>query len=86
MNILEVVCINDKDRPNEVPLHRWVQVGKKYTIIQIDKLNQQGVYGCKLAEINNDDLFPYQYFNINRFAPVELLKDVVVIENELELA
>lgn len=66
---LEVICIDDKHRPNEVPTNRWVKEGKRYHIIEITKLNmQQGLYGCKLAEINNDDLFPYQYFRLSRFA------------------
>ncbi|MEN7549250.1 hypothetical protein AAG747_15100 [Rapidithrix thailandica] len=68
MNI-EVVCINDKNRPNEVPLSRWIKEGKTYHIVEITKLNaQKGIYGCKLEEINNDDLFPYQYFRLDRFA------------------
>ena len=29
---------------------------------------QNGLPGVKLAEINNDDLFPYTYFDGNRFA------------------
>lgn len=66
---LEVTCINDKNRPNEIPVNRWIKEGKTYHIIEVTKLNmQQGIYGCKLAEINNDDLFPYQYFRLDRFA------------------
>ncbi len=68
MNI-EVICINDQHRPNEVPTTRWIKKGNTYHVIEISKLNAQGgIYGCKLAEINNDDLVPYQYFRIDRFA------------------
>ena len=65
---VEVVCINDKNRPNEIPLSRWIKKDTTYHIIEVCKLNMQGIYGCKLAEINNDDLFPYQYFRLDRFA------------------
>ena len=68
MNI-EVICINDLHRPNEVPTTRWIKKGQTYHIIEIAKLNAQGgLYGCKLAEINNDDLVPYQFFRLDRFA------------------
>ncbi|WP_026998283.1 hypothetical protein [Eisenibacter elegans] len=66
---IAVVCINDQGRPNEIPVSRWVKKGETYHIVQIDKLNAQGgIMGCKLAEINNDDLAPYQYFRLDRFA------------------
>ena len=68
MNI-EVICINDLHRPNEVPTKRWIKKGQTYHIIEFAKLNAQGgLYGCKLAEINNDDLVPYQFFRLDRFA------------------
>lgn len=69
MTNIEVVCIDDTNRPNEVPTNRWVKKGKKYHIVEIAKMMVQGgVYGCKLAEIDNDDLAPYQYFRLSRFA------------------
>lgn len=69
---LKVICIDDSNRPNEIPTSRWVKKGNIYHIFQIDKLNAQGgVYGCKLEEINNDDLVPYQYFRLERFAVPE---------------
>ncbi len=76
MNI-QVICINDKGRPNEVPTNRWVKAGETYHITQIDRMNVQGgIYGCKLAEINNDDLAPYQYFRLDRFAvPVDIQEE-----------
>lgn len=70
MNI-EVICINDQHRPNEIPTSRWIKKGETYHIIEISKLLAQGgLYGCKLAEINNDDLVPYQFFRLDRFAQV----------------
>jgi hypothetical protein len=83
MNI-KVICIDDTHRPNEIPTSRWVKKGETYHIIQIDKLlSQNGIYGCKLAEINNDDLVPYQYFRLSRFAVPIDVKDKEEIEEEI---
>jgi hypothetical protein len=82
MNI-EVICIDDSMRPNEVPLSRWVKRNQVYHIVEIARMSQQtGVLGCKLAEINNDDLFPYQYFRLSRFAKVEPEKTRQEVEKE----
>ncbi len=67
---IEVVCINDKGKPAEVPASRWVKENEIYHVTQIDRMNiQGGAYGCKLAELNNDDLFPWTHFALTRFAP-----------------
>jgi hypothetical protein len=81
MNVT-VICINDKDRPNEVPNTRWIKQGEVYHIVQIDKLNAQGgIYGCKLDEIDNDDLTPYEYFRLDRFAvPEQLTEEDAILE------
>jgi hypothetical protein len=83
MNI-EVVCINDKDRPADVPSNRWVKENEIYHITLIERMNiQGGAYGCKLAERNNDDLFPYTHFALGRFAPVA---DITSLVEELNRA
>jgi hypothetical protein len=81
MNI-PVICINDQQRPNEVPISRWIKKGNQYHIIEVAKLNAQGgIYGCKLAEINNDDLAPYQFFRLDRFAiPVTKEMEDAILE------
>lgn len=84
---MKVICINDKNRPNEIPANRWVVEGNVYTVTQVTKLNAQGgLYGFKLEELNIDDLAPYQYFLPSRFAPFDLVKDVTVQNGELEFA
>lgn len=91
---IEVICINDKHRPNEIPTNRWIKEGNTYHVVQIDKLNAQGgILGCKLEEINNDDLSPYEYFRLDRFAvPVNFVNeeenlgqiDISELEEQLE--
>ncbi len=68
---MPVICIDDAGRPNEIPTSRWIKKGEKYHIIEIAKMTLQGnIYGCKLAERDNDDLAPYAYFRLSRFAEI----------------
>ena len=82
---MKVICINDKNRPNEVPMNRWVKKNEEYTITSVMFMTIQNTYGCKLAEINNDDLFPYQFFALNRFAVSKTEIEEAINENELVL-
>ncbi len=69
----KVICINDKARPDGIPTSKWVKEGETYTVTSVAKLLiQGGKLGFKLAELNIDDCFPYQYFSAERFGiPVE---------------
>lgn len=83
MDPIRVVCVNDIGRPETIPPDRWVKKDDYYTIIQVDKMSiQNNMLGCKIAEINNDDLFPYTHFALNRFRP--LTEDEVAAEQSLE--
>jgi hypothetical protein len=63
-----VICINDKHKPDGIPLSKWITEGKVYTVIQVSRLMiQGGMLGFKLAETNIDDCFPYQFFSAERF-------------------
>lgn len=81
----KVICIDDSNRPNEVPSTRWIKKGEKYTIRSVCKMLQQNIYGCRLEEINNDDLFPYSYFALYRFAIPEEEIEQAIEEKELVL-
>ena len=72
MNVrFKVVCINDRDRPDGIPINRWIKKDQIYTVIEVSRLHMQGgMLGFKLAEINIDDCFPYQYFAASRFLPL----------------
>lgn len=81
---MKVICINNNARPNEIPLNRWLEKDKEYTINKVCFMKQQNLYGVKLEEINNDDLFPYTYFALNRFGLiVEDIKELLKEEPEL---
>lgn len=68
---MKVICINDANRPNEIPSNRWIKKDIIYTVIEAMKCNVQGgLLGYKLEEINIDDCVPYKYFAANRFRPL----------------
>lgn len=63
------VCIDDKGRPLEVPLSKWVRKGNKYHITHVFHQHQQkGVKGVELLELDVSDCFPYNCFRMDRFA------------------
>ena len=69
MEPFKVVCINDWDRPDDIPKSKWLKRGELYTVILVGKMMiQGGKLGFKLAELNIDDCFPYQFFSAERFA------------------
>tara|TARA_R110000868_G_scaffold8307_3_gene43400 strand:- start:12885 stop:13190 length:306 start_codon:yes stop_codon:yes gene_type:complete len=84
MESFRVVCVDDSDRPDGIPLSKWVKKGDWYTVIHVAKLLiQGGKLGFKLAELNIDSCFPYQFFAANRFGiPHE--SDQFWAQNELE--
>jgi hypothetical protein len=89
---MKLICINDSDRPNEIPLSKWIKKGNQYTAIKFNKMNMQGgILGVQLEEIDLSDCFPHTHFLASRFVPVEPLKEketqnVEELEEELELA
>lgn len=70
------MCINDANRPKEIPPHLWIKKDQKYHITHIFWHYQQKINGVELAEIFLDDsCFPYQAFALNRFrVPQEEMK------------
>lgn len=84
---MKVECIDDNNRPNDIPSSKWVVKGKEYTVIKAAKLPMQnGLLGFQLAEIDLRDCVPYLYFAANRFKEKEPLpekKEEKVEEEEL---
>jgi hypothetical protein len=83
---MKVIAINVKDKPNEIPTSRWLVKDREYTIIKIMIMKMQGgIAGVKLAEINNDDLFPWSYFRLDRFAITKEEIEKLIKSQEVEL-
>jgi hypothetical protein len=82
--MVECVCIDDKNRPKEIPLHKWVKEGNTYNIIYTVTVLPQKELGVVLSEIElTDNELPYEYFLARRFAFTEenLLKLIELIKD-----
>jgi hypothetical protein len=78
---MKVICINSKNRPDRIPVEKWIKEGEIYTVVNAMLMNiQVNKVGVQLAEIDlGEDCFPYNYFDADRFK--ELTKDA---KKELE--
>mgnify|MGYP000008471304 FL=1 len=80
-----LLCINDLNKPDEIPSKKWVTKGQEYTCIWITiHPNQGNIQGVQLAEITLDETCaPYETYKLDRFgihkddfeAFVQLAKD-----------
>lgn len=62
-------CIDSKNRPNEIPLSKWVVEGNEYHIIHVyHQYQQNGIKGVELAEFDISDCVPYNCYRLDRFA------------------
>lgn len=69
---MKVICIDDTNKPIDIPESKWVKKEEIYTIVKVVKLNlQKNTFGVELEEIDLKDCFPYEYFLANRFAPIQ---------------
>lgn len=66
---VRVICINDKGRPNEIPLGKWPVKGKYYTITGFSRMvgTMNGAMGVTLAEISLEGCYPYKFYLASRF-------------------
>ena len=68
MNKVKVLCIDDSNKPKEIPSNLWIKKDQEYHITHIYYHYQQKKSGYELSEIFLDDsCFPYVSFDSNRF-------------------
>ena len=76
--MIKVICVDDSNRPKEIPPQKWVEAGKWYTIIHVSRHSLQGgIKGVTLSEINLDEsCAPYEAFRLSRFGipPKDIVK------------
>lgn len=66
--MIECVCINDKNKPKQIPKDKWLKEGEKYHVIYTVTVLPQKELAFHLAEIELDETCaPYEYFLANRF-------------------
>lgn len=64
---MEVVCIDDTNRPVEIPIEKWLVKDNVYTVLNVVKTLDNNT-GFVLKEITlTDDNFPFRCFAHNRF-------------------
>jgi hypothetical protein len=91
---LKAICIDSSNKPVKVPIEQWIKEGEVYTIIKVVKMGlQDGKYGVLLKEVQiSADCFPYEYYDAERFIPLDIRlhqaeeeKEEVLEEADLEL-
>jgi hypothetical protein len=66
--MIKCICINDKDKPNDIPQSKWVKKGQVYTVIFTIMVLPQKTLAVQLEEIDLDETCsPYEYFLAERF-------------------
>lgn len=87
--MVKTICINDENRPKEIPQNKWLKKDSQYHIIKITiHPNQKNIQGCELAEISLDEsCLPFEYFKLDRFAiskdDLESLIELMKLSSEL---
>lgn len=86
--MVKCTCIDDKNKPAEIPTSSWVKVEESYHITHIYYHVNQGIQGCSLYEKPlGEDCAPYESFKLSRFGiNVDDLKKLIeLIKNCTEL-
>jgi hypothetical protein len=71
--MVEVICVNDKNKPLEIPKRKWVVEGNTYhvtfTCVAFTDIEMtKRTLAFSLAEIElGENEHPYEYFNSKRF-------------------
>lgn len=66
---VRAICIDDSNRPNEIPISKWPKKEKWYHITYIYVMVMQGgIQGCELSEFDISDNAPYNCYRLSRFA------------------
>lgn len=73
---IPVICIDDRNRPHDVPTSKWPVKGGTYTVTGFYNMLVQGMEGVSLAEMDISDCHPYKYYLASRFAPADALKSL----------
>ena len=67
--MIKCLCVDDKDKPRQIPQEKWVEKGKEYTIVFTMTVLPQKQLAFQLQEIDLDDsCSPYTWFLAKRFA------------------
>jgi len=78
MQTFKVICVNADNKPKRISPFEWVEEGRTYTVIEVANMNlQNNKLGFKLKEVAlSEQSFPYEYYNAERFLPIDMLIEV----------
>jgi len=67
---MQVVCINDKNKPDIIPQEEWIEEGNVYTVVSIRKMGlQHETLGYELEEVAlTERSAPFEFYDAERFA------------------
>jgi len=85
---MKVICIDSSNKPSKVPDNEWIEEGVVYTVVLVRQMGlQKGKIGVKLKEVElSDSSFPYEFYDFERFLPINLLTQVYHEERVTEKA
>jgi hypothetical protein len=85
--MIPITCINDSNRPKEIPVKKWLKLGQEYNVIFTctafsDAAHTKKTLAFQLSEIElTDEHLPFEYFRASRFAikkeDLEKLKQLI---------
>ena len=81
---LQVVCINDEDKPNVIPQEMWVEKYCIYTIMDVAWLTKNKTAGLKFAEVELECCGEFEYYDMTRFIPLDLMDAIESVDNLLD--
>lgn len=67
--MIKCICINNNDRPSRIPVDKWLEQDKEYTLAFTMTVNPQKKLAFQVQEIDLDEsCSPYSWFLADRFA------------------
>lgn len=67
--MIPCICIDDTNKPSNIPNSLWVRRGNEYHITWIKHHKAQGIQGVELKELKlNEDCLPFNSYALKRFA------------------
>lgn len=77
--MIECLCVDAKNKPEEIPFGCWISEKMKYHITHIYYHPFQGLQGAILKEVKLNGCGPYKSFKLSRFAFTENGKESLKI-------
>ena len=66
---IRCICIDDQNKPSQIPQSKWVKKGEQYNITYVFiMVNQNRIQGCEIAEYDISMYKPYNCYRLSRFA------------------